>query len=42
MKPGDLILVKVDAYKGKRKIKDRGKGRDLEGGASDHNRHLLL
>ena len=23
LKPGDLILVKVDAFKGKRKIKDR-------------------
>ena len=23
MKPGDLVLVKVDAWKGKRKIKDR-------------------
>ena len=23
LKPGDLILVKVDAWKGKRKIKDR-------------------
>ena len=23
LKPGDLVLVKVDAWKGKRKIKDR-------------------
>ena len=23
VKPGDLVLVKVDAWKGKRKIKDR-------------------
>ena len=23
MKPGDLVLVKADAFKGKRKIKDR-------------------
>ena len=23
MKPGDLVLVKADAWKGKRKIKDR-------------------
>ena len=23
LKPGDLVLVKVDAFKGKRKIKDR-------------------
>ena len=26
LKPGDLILVKADAFKGKRKIKDRWKG----------------
>ena len=25
LKPGDLVLVKVDAWKGKRKIKDRWK-----------------
>ena len=25
LKPGDLVLVKVDAFKGKRKIKDRWK-----------------
>ena len=24
LKPGDLVLVKADAWKGKRKIKDRG------------------
>ena len=23
LKPGDLVLVKADAYKGKRKIRDR-------------------
>ena len=23
LKPGDLVLVKVDAWKGKRKVKDR-------------------
>ena len=23
LKPGDLVLMKVDAFKGKRKIKDR-------------------
>ena len=25
LKPGDLVLVKADAFKGKRKIKDRWK-----------------
>ena len=32
LKPGDLVLVKVDAFKGKRKIKDRWE-EDLGGGA---------
>ena len=30
LKPGDLILVKADAYKGKRKIKDRWEEGTLE------------
>ena len=39
VKPDNLILVKADVFKGKRKIKDRG---DLGGGASGGNRCPLL
>ena len=39
LKPGDLVLVTADAFKEKRKIKDRW---DLGGGVSDHDRHPLL
>ena len=42
LKPGDLVLVKADTFKGKRKIKDRCEGRDLVGGASDCDRCPLL
>ena len=42
LKPGDLILVKADAFKGKRKIKYRWWRGDLGGGASDHDRCPLL
>ena len=35
LKPGDLVLVKADAWKGKRKIKDRWKEETLGGGASN-------
>ena len=42
LKPGNLVLVKADAFKGKRKIKDRWKEDTWGGGASDHNRHPLL
>ena len=31
LKPGDLVLVKADAWKGKRKIKDRWDEEDLGG-----------
>ena len=30
LKPGDLVLVKADAFKGKRKIKDRWEEDTLE------------
>ena len=30
LKPGDLVLVKADAWKGKRKIKDRWEEEALE------------
>ena len=42
LKPGDLVLVKADAFKGKRKIKDRLEEDTWEGGVSDHNRRPLL
>ena len=42
LKPGNLELVKVDAFKGKRKIKDRWEEDTWEVCASDHNRHPLL
>ena len=42
LKPGDLVLVKADAWKGKRKIKDRWGRGDLGGGASNCNKHPLL
>ena len=42
LKPGDLILVKADVFKGKRKIKDRWEEETWGGGASDHNRCTLL
>ena len=37
LKPGDLIVVKADAFKGKRKIKDRWEEETWEVSASDHN-----
>ena len=40
LKPGDLVLVKADVFKGKRKIKDRWEEDTC--GASDCNRHPLL
>ena len=36
LKPGNLVLVKADAWKGKRKIKDRWGRRDLGGHAPNH------
>ena len=42
LKPGDLILVKADAFKGKRKIKDRWEEETWEVVTSDHNRCPLL
>ena len=33
LKPGDLVLVKADAWKGKRKIKDRWEEETWGGGA---------
>ena len=41
LKPGDLVLVKADAFKGKRKIRDRWE-EEIWGGMSDHDRHPLL
>ena len=40
LKPGNLILVKADAFKGKRKIKDRWE--EEGGGVSNCNWHPLL
>ena len=42
LKPGNLVLVKADAWKGKRKIKDRWGRRDLGVGASNCSWHPLL
>ena len=42
LKPGDLVLVKADAWKGKRKIKDRWEEETLGGGASNCSWHPLL
>ena len=42
LKPGDLVLVKADAFKGKTKIKDRWEEGYMGCGASDHNRCPLL
>ena len=39
LKPGDLVLVKADALKGRRKIKDRW---EQDTWSSDHNRYPLL
>ena len=41
LKPGDLILVKADAFQGKRKIKDRWEDKPHEV-VSDHDRHPLI
>ena len=38
LKPGDLVLVKADAWKGKRKIEDRWEEETLGGGASNGDR----
>ena len=42
LKPGNLVLVKEDAFKGKRKIKNRWEEDTWGGGVSDCNRHPLL
>ena len=42
LKPGDLVLVKVDAFKGKGKIKDRWEGDTWEVVHQIHDRHPLL
>ena len=36
LKPGDLVLVKADAFKGNRKIKDMWEEDTRGGGVSDH------
>ena len=35
LKPSDLVLVKADAFKGKRKIKYRQEGENVGGGVSN-------
>ena len=42
LKPGNLVLMKADAFKGRRKIKDIWEEGHLGGGASDCNKCLLL
>ena len=42
LKPVDLVLVKADTFKGKRKIKDRWEEETLEAVHQDCNRHPLL
>ena len=37
LKPGDLVLVEADAFKGKRNIKDRWEDEACEVGASYHD-----
>ena len=40
--PGNLVLVKVDVWKGKRKVKDRWGRRDLGSGTTNHGWCTLL
>ena len=42
LKPSELVLVKADAFKGKRKSKDRWEDAACEVGVSDQDQYPLL